>query len=402
MGSAAQDKSKNGAVAVWNSLLGFRHTDPLSPFQSLIEHALPDALYVHDGEGRFMEVNDRACESVGYSRAELLNLSVFDIEQDFDLASAQVQWRTLQPGVRKVLTGTHRRRDGTLFPVEVHFGLLECNGQRCYLCIACDISERVQAQRDLLEREAELVRARDAAEAASAAKSAFLANMSHEFRTPLHAIVGMAQLIRLEGNLSDKQSQWLNTVEGSCQRLEEMVRTILDLSQLESGTWHPVPEAVEVSAMIERLQQRVKVDAAARPLAVHTEVGPMPARLRVDGRMIERALQLLAENALKFTAHGTITLRGGVEREEGHSLLLRFEVEDTGIGLDPDVTAKLFSPFTQGDGSATRRFGGMGVGLVTVRRIARRLGGEAGVHSTPGVGSRFWFTARAQRVAALS
>jgi PAS domain S-box-containing protein len=399
MGSAAQDKSKNHAVRIWNALLGFQHSDPLSPFQSLIEQALPEALFVHDQEGRFMAVNDRACESVGYSRAELLNLSVFDIEQDFDLASAQAQWRTMQPGVRMVVTGTHRRRDGSRFPVEVHFGVLDSGGHRCYLCIACDISERMQAQRDLLEREAELVRARDAAQAADAAKSAFLANMSHEFRTPLHAIVGMSQLIRLEGNLSGKQQQWLNMLDASCQRLGEMVRAILELSQLESGTWHPVPEPVEVPAMMERLHGRLMADAVPRPLCVRREVGAMPAPLRLDGRMVERALQLLAENAVKFTPHGSVTLRAKVDREEEHCVVLRFEVQDTGMGLEPEVAATLFSPFTQGDASPTRKFGGIGVGLVTVRRIAHRLGGEAGVRSTPGSGSTFWFTARAQRMA---
>lgn len=235
MGSATPDRSKNHAACAWDALLGFRHDDSESPFRTLIEQALPDALFVHDAEGRFMEVNARACESVGFTRAELLNLGVFDIEQDFDLAGARAQWRTMQPGVRKVIVGTHRRRDGSRFPVEVHFGLLEASGQRCYLCIACDISERVQAQKALLEREAQLVRAREAAEAAHAAKSAFLASLAREFQVPLQSIVHQSRRLRLGGNAGSGQEESLRALNDASRRLEQLVHSMLGLSRLKPG-----------------------------------------------------------------------------------------------------------------------------------------------------------------------
>jgi len=409
MASATPDQSKNLAAYVWEALLGTQHNDPRSPFRSLIEQALPDALFVHDGDGRFMEVNQRACESVGYTRAELLNLSVFDIEQDFDLPAARAEWDAMQPGVRKVIVGTHRRRDGSLFPVEVHFGVLDANGQRCFLCIACDISERVHSQRMLLEREAQLMRALEAAEAANAAKSAFLSNMSHEFRTPLHAIVGMADLIRREGSLSAKQREWMGTLDASCRRLEGMVQSVLELSRMESGQWPAVADVLHLPDFVERQRARVEVDVGARPIEVRSEVDPALPRLSANVRMAERAFALLADNAVKFTGQGRITLRARVERDETRSsegasdeagsVVLRLEVEDTGIGIVRETLSTLFTPFTQGDASTTRKAGGMGLGLITVRRIAQLLGGDVGVRSTPGIGSTFWFTARAQRIA---
>jgi len=381
----------------WNVLLGFAHHDPRSPYHSLIEQALPDALFVHDGHGRFIEVNARACESLGYTRSELLALNVVDIEQDFDLPAAQAQWRLLQPGVRKVLTGTHRRRDGTRFPVEIHFGVLEEDGQRCFMVIACDISERVRAQQIILEREAELMRAKEWAEAANAAKSAFLANMSHEFRTPLHAVSGMSQLIRMEGGLSAKQANWLATIDESCRRLEDMIRAILQLSELEAGRWNPAPGPLQLSDLLDRVRIRLETLVEARPIQVCAMSDPVPASLYADVHMLERALLLLAENAAKFTPSGSITLRARCEHDAQEYVLLRFEVQDTGIGIGHATLQTLFSPFNQADNSPARRYGGLGVGLITVRKIAQLLGGDAGARSELGAGSTFWLTVQARK-----
>ncbi len=242
-------------------------------------------------------------------------------------------------------------------------------------------------------RTAELTQAKEAAEAASIAKSAFLANISHEIRTPLNAVTGLAHLIRQSG-LEPRQMERLDKLEGASQHLLEILNAVLDLSKIEAGRFELERLPVQPESLLGNVASLLHERARGKGLAIQCDIGPLCRHLLGDPTRLQQALLNLAANAIKFTEQGGITLRVSQVDENSVSALLRFAVEDSGIGIDEAVLPRLFAPFEQADNSMTRRYGGTGLGLAITRRIAELMGGEAGVSSTPGVGSTFWFTAR--------
>ncbi len=174
----------------------------------------------------------------------------------------------------------------------------------------------------------------------------------------------------------------------------QIINAVLDLSKIEAGAFVLEEIAVSVGSIAANVVSMLHERSRAKGLQLVVEVLPLPEHLRGDPTRLQQALLNYATNAVKFTAAGSVTLRARLEEETSGSALLRFEVQDTGIGIAPETVAKLFSPFEQGDNSFTRQHGGSGLGLVIMRKLAQLIGGDAGVESTPGVGSRFWFTAR--------
>ena len=231
-----------------------------------------------------------------------------------------------------------------------------------------------------------LARARDAAEAASRAKSAFLANTSHELRTPLNGLLGMAQLARTPGLDEARRAMYLEQIVDSAQSLAMVVSDILDLSKIEAGRLTIETSVFDLAAMLQSLQRGYATLAAARPLSLSLELGADIGAVRGDALRVRQILTNYLSNALKFTAQGGVRLQ--VQRLTGDQV--RFDVVDTGPGIDAATQSRLFKPFTQADESTTRRFGGTGLGLSICRELATLMGGEVGVHSVPGQGSCFW------------
>ncbi|MFN6994433.1 MAG: ATP-binding protein [Aquincola tertiaricarbonis] len=262
-------------------------------------------------------------------------------------------------------------------------------------------AHRQHLEETVAQRTGQLAEARERAESASLAKTAFLANMSHEIRTPLNAMIGMAHLIRRE-DLSPRQADRLLKLEVAAKHLLEVLNAVLDLSKIEAGkmTLETVPLRVE--AIVANVLSMLGERAEARRLRLHSEVDAMPRDLLGDPTRLQQALLNYANNAIKFTDQGGVTLRARLLAEEAHSAWLRFEVEDTGIGIDPEAMPRLFAAFEQADRSSTRRAGGTGLGLAITRKLATLMGGEAGAVPRPGGGSIFWFTARLQRSATAS
>ena len=289
-------------------------------------------------------------------------------------------------------------------------GYFDANGVAIGLDgVIFDTTEQKQAAEELEEyrthleklvdnRTRELAIAKEAAEGANIAKSAFLANMSHEIRTPLNAITGMAHLIRRAG-VSDEQMKRLNKLEAAGQHLLQTINSVLDLSKIEADRFLIEEAPINIGAVVANVGSIVFDQASAKNLEIDIETHPLPHPLLGDATRLLQALLNYASNAIKFTESGKVVLRAMQVTEEGNAddVLVRFEVADTGIGITPEAAARLFSAFEQADNSTTRKYGGTGLGLAITRKIARLMGGDAGVESTPGIGSTFWFTARFKR-----
>ncbi|HEX8988372.1 MAG TPA: PAS domain S-box protein [Rhodocyclaceae bacterium] len=243
-----------------------------------------------------------------------------------------------------------------------------------------------------------LAAARDAAEEANRAKTAFLANMSHEIRTPLNVIVGMLHLIRKEG-LTATQAKRMEGVNDAADHLLAVISDILDLSKIEAGKLELEDAEVELRTVLSKVGALLASKAAAKGLRliVDAELHEAAGPLRGDATRLMQALLNLGNNAIKFTERGSVTIRARVLESQPEAVRLRFDVEDTGVGVEADKMARLFMPFEQADSSTTREYGGSGLGLAITRKLAEFMGGEAGGSSEPGSGSDFWFTVRLRR-----
>ena len=298
---------------------------------------------------------------------------------------------------------THRRIDNRqLFIAELIISRIRLGERTLIQCSLRDVTQHRQAERELaayrehLEelvelRTGELAQAKQFAETASVAKSAFLANMSHEIRTPMNAILGMARLVR-KGGLSDEQIAQMGKLETASAHLLEIINAVLDLSKIEAGRFSLESVPVQIEALVANVLSMVHERVQAKGLALLSEVPHLAGALLGDPTRLQQALLNYVTNAVKFTERGGIVIRLVVEAEDAQSMTLRFEVEDSGIGIPEEALPRLFSAFEQADASTTRHYGGTGLGLAITRKLARLMGGDAGVRSQPGVGSTFWFT----------
>jgi signal transduction histidine kinase/ActR/RegA family two-component response regulator len=253
------------------------------------------------------------------------------------------------------------------------------------------MQQKAQLEIRVVQRTEALAAASEKAEAANIAKSAFLANMSHEIRTPMNGIIGMANVMRREG-VTPQQEKRLDTIDASAQHLLSVINDVLDLSKIEAGKFALEEAPVVVSSLLANVSSILSERAKAKGIHLLIETDKLPHNLVGDPTRLQQALLNYATNALKFTETGSVTLRTVLQEESADSVRLRFEVQDTGIGITPEAISRLFSAFEQADNSITRKYGGTGLGLAITRRLVELMGGETGVESTPGVGSTFWFT----------
>ena len=370
----------------------------------------PASIVITNLDAQIEYVNQAFTEATGFSREEALGKNPNILQSGNTAPEVHgALWSTITQGETWKGEFHNRRKDGSEY---IEFAIVtpirQPDGQIThYAAVKEDITENKRLSHELAhhqlhleqliaERTTELMQAKTAAESANVAKSAFLANMSHEIRTPLNAINGMAHLIRRAG-VSTEQGERLDKLETAGRHLLETINAILDLSKIEAGKFVLDETEVNVEAIAGNVVSILSDLAQIRNISLVAEIRPMPFGLSGDAGRLQQALLNYAANALKFTEAGSVTLRIGLDEESPDAVLLRCEVEDTGIGIAPEVLPRLFNAFEQADNSTTRSYGGTGLGLAITRKLAEAMGGAAGVRSTPGVGSTFWFTARLKK-----
>lgn len=254
---------------------------------------------------------------------------------------------------------------------------------------------------DIQEQKAQelaLIEAKKQAEAATVAKSNFLASMSHEIRTPLNGVLGMAQSLVSDGLLADQREK-VDIILESGRTLTALLNDVLDLSKIEAGKIEIASTDGELAVMLDRLRQLFLSKAVERGLNIDLDIAPgLPRLLHYDPVRVRQCVGNLLSNAIKFTEHGKVSIKVGSHEAEPGKWLITVAVQDTGIGMSPAVTQRLFTTFTQADATITRRFGGSGLGLAITRQLARLMGGDVTVDSTPGEGSTFTLTFKADAV----
>ena len=341
--------------------------------------------------GRFLYVNKTAADMLGYSVEEMLELAVPDIDPKFSSASFQAQMLPFRSRGWAQFESFNRSKDGRIVPVEVTLYFLQQRPGESTRIIAfvTDISRRKEA-------ELALVQAKEQADSANRSKSAFLANMSHEIRTPMGAILGMAHILR-RGAVSAAQAEQLDIIEAAGKHLLGILNDILDLSKIDAGKLLLEQKDFVLSELLHSVRSVVGEAARAKGIELHLQHAGMPELLNGDAIRLSQLLVNYVSNAIKFTDHGRVTLQGQLVEEGATDYLLRFVVSDTGIGMSAEQVQRIFSEFEQADASTTRKYGGTGLGLAINRRIAHMMGGDVGVESHLGQGSRFWLTVRIRK-----
>ena len=377
--------------------------------QQIILDALGEGVFGTDCDGICTFINPAALTILGFSENEVLgnnqHLLFHSRHPDGSpyLASECPVFQTMKDGRERRTEEWFWRKSGECFPIRMTVTATLHKGTITGSVVAfADITEIVRTAQELRQyrnhleeqvqlRTTQLEDARTAAEAANRAKSAFLANMSHEIRTPMNAILGMAHLMRREG-VSSQQADRLDKIDHAAQHLLTIINDILDISKIEAGKLIleqvPVDIPEILSGIVTLLDERIR----SRGLVLLIESDNFPELFLGDPMRITQSLINYTSNAIKFTETGSITVRAKRLKENEITATLRFEVEDTGIGINPETVGMLFDAFKQADSSTTRKYGGTGLGLAITKHLAQAMGGDAGVDSQPGHGSCFWFT----------
>jgi two-component system, sensor histidine kinase and response regulator len=402
-----------GLFVTWRDITARKQTETSLAAERNLLHALintlPDRVYAKDVRGQFTLNNPAHLRALGAGDQQH---ALGRTDADFRPADAAARMfaddmhvlTTGEPIVnREELSanpdGTHSYNLVTKVPLHDHHSRIVG-----LVGISRDITARKRAEetlrltnRQLEETTREARRLAEEAAQASVAKSEFLANMSHEIRTPMNGVIGMTGLL-LDTDLTTEQRQYAEIVRASAESLLSLINDILDFSKIEARKMDLERLDFDLRSTIEGATELLSAKAHEKGLRLAGVIAPeVPAFLRGDPGRLRQVLVNLAGNAVKFTQRGEVVIRASLESEADDTATIRFSVADTGIGISKQNVDRLFRPFTQVDGSTTRRFGGTGLGLAISKQLVGLMGGEIGAESVEGAGSTFWFTAVLQK-----
>ncbi|WP_404360863.1 PAS domain S-box protein [Methylotuvimicrobium sp. KM1] len=399
-----------GGIIVYTEMITERKKseDQLKKLALAVEQS-PESIVITNADAQIEYVNQAFTANTGYMIDDVLlqNPRILHSGKT-PQANYEAMWQTLTGGETWKGEFYNQRKDGSDY---IEFAVITPLRQQDgsithYVAVKEDITERKRIATELdnyrnhLEalvesRTAELQTARQQAEVANRAKSAFIANMSHEIRTPLNAILGLAHLMRIDATVA--QSDRLNKIEIAGRHLLSIINDILDLSKIEAGKIQLNHVDFHLSSVLDHVRSLIAESAYVKNLTITLDDDSVPEWLYGDVTRLRQALLNLASNAVKFTEQGRIDIRAKLLEVHDDDLRVRFEVQDSGIGLEAEQLQRLFRPFTQVDETITRQYGGTGLGLSITLRLAELMGGDAGAESKAGQGSTFWFTVNLQK-----
>lgn len=372
---------------------------------------IPDLLFELDQAGNYLSITATNSDLLAASKAKLLGKNVVET------LSPEAATTVLEAIAAANRSGTDygrsimlQRPTGTYwFELSVAKKRNQAGNAAHFIILSRDITQRKRAESELeqhrdnlevqvRERTMALSVAKEAAEAANRAKSIFLANISHELRTPMNGIMGLTELAQRRVS-EPKAQELLAKTMGAAKRLLALINNLIDVANIEANRLTLEHNVFKLAELETHLREQIEPQAAEKHLKltidIPDELRQMP--LRGDPERLGQILHTLAGNALKFTEHGGITIRAQLSKENGAATVVRFEVEDSGIGIAPEDQRRLFLLFEQGDGSSNRKYGGTGLGLALCRQLVELMGGAIGVQSLMGVGSTFWFSVQLEK-----
>ncbi|MDH5297577.1 MAG: response regulator [Desulfobulbaceae bacterium] len=360
--------------------------EDLELYRVMIEKTA-DPVFLIDIEDdfRMAYVNEAAVHHYGAPREEILSWRIPDWDPNFKIGDLDAHLAEMRAHPGLVIETLHRVKGGELVPVEVSLNLTRYKGRLCHFGYIKNISQRKETERKLRE-------AKEQAEAAARLKAEFLANMSHEIRTPMNAVINLTRLA-LAGDLQGKPRDYLEKVLRAGKQLLHLINDILDFSKIEAGKLTIEQGAFSLEELVSDVANVISPQVQAKPVEFLIDLpSSLPAGLIGDSLRLGQVLNNLVNNAVKFTEKGEVVLAVKELGRRPQGVILEFSVRDSGIGMSDEQQAQLFTPFQQGDGSITRRFGGTGLGLAISRQLLRLMGSDLHVESAPGQGSVFSFT----------
>ncbi len=360
--------------------------DSEARLRSIITH-IADGVITFDGRGEIQSMNRAAQEIFQCTAAP--GRAINSLARDGDILGAAVEAASepVKNGgndARRPREFKGRRADGSEFAMEITVTETEAHGQRLFVAVVRDITARKLAEDELRRAHADALHA-------ARVKSEFVANMSHEIRTPMNGVMGMLALLR-DAPLSGPQQEFVEVAHSSAHALLNLINEILDFSKLEAGRMDLEYSDFSLPGLVRECVGLLAPGARKKGLLLsHAIAAEVPPVVRGDSGRLRQVITNLVSNAIKFTERGTVSVRLSCE-QRNDVVIARFEIDDTGIGIAQADIDRLFRPFTQVDGSITRRFGGTGLGLAISKQLTTMMNGTIGVESAEGRGSKFWFT----------